>query len=1094
MKKLFLLLVTVLSLSVCASAQMRTVVGTVLEEGGENEPIVGASVTPAGSKLGVVTDFNGEFRLQVAANVKNITVSSVGYTSKTVAITSGHMTITLSSSSTVLDEVMVVAYGREKKSEYTGSASVVKADQLQDALVSNVTNALSGKMAGVQTMSSNGAPGQGSSVLIRGVGSINGSTAPLYVVDGFPYEGSINDIASSDIESITVLKDAASTALYGARGANGVIMITTKRGKAGEAQVTFDARWGGNSRALSNYDVITDPGEYFETLYRSFYTTRYMDSEQGGDVLAAHRYANSSIWGALGQRTYSVPDGQDLIGLNGKFNPNATPGYSDGNYYYTPDNWADETFRTGLRQDYSLSVRGGVDRFTYYLSANYLGDEGILEGSHFKRLSTRAAVEYQAKDWLKIGTQLNYIYKNTGYPDSQTSASSNSSANAFAVVNELAPVFPIYVRDAQGRVMYNEYYGKPLYDFGLPTDYGYGRLATRSSGAWATANPAGALAYDKREFISDVFNGKWYAILTPLKGLTVSGTAELYLVNQKFNELNNSLYGQLASFGGRVQQQMSRTSTVSLQGLVDYTRTFGEHTVGVMAAVESQDYRTEYVSASGQNLYQPDVDVVNNSIDNLLGSGARAALGHRSVLARLKYNFANRYYLQASWRRDGSSAFAKDHRWGSFWSVSAGWDINREAFMAEAKDVVDLLKFKASFGQNGNDNIYDSTLLQAYQDYYTMRGSDGVFSDSELAYKGNPDITWEKSNNFNVGFDFSFWKGKLAGTLEYYSRQTSDMLMYLPVNPSLGYSSYPKNVGSMRNNGFELELNYNVFKNKNIDVSVFANATLPSNKVLDIEDALKNNNGQWEYSSTRIIEEGKSLYNMWLVHYAGVDENGVALYTARRNVKDENGNDIQIGTGYLGEPIYQTEEYTTTDYSKARSTNRKETGNIMPKVYGGFGLDAKAYGFDLSVQFAYQAGGKIFDSTYQGFMDPGTSSYLGRTWHKDIAKAWSPTNTNTDVPRMANEGLASQYANATSDRFLISSNYLSLNNITLGYTFPKAWTSKLGLGELRIYGAAENVALWSKRKGLDPRQGFLSSNNSTYSPIRTVSGGLRVSF
>ena len=643
-------------------------------------------------------------------------------------------------------------------------------------------------------------------------------------------------------------------------------------------------------------------------------------------------------------------------------------------------------------------------------------------------------------------------------------------------------------------VMLKADYGKPLYDFGLPTDYGYGRLATRSSGAWATANPAGALAYDKREFISDVFNGKWYAILTPLKGLTVSGTAELYLVNQKFNELNNSLYGQLASFGGRVQQQMSRTSTVSLQGLVDYTRTFGEHTVGVMAAVESQDYRTEYVSASGQNLYQPDVDVVNNSIDNLLGSGARAALGHRSVLARLKYNFANRYYLQASWRRDGSSAFAKDHRWGSFWSVSAGWDINREAFMAEAKDVVDLLKFKASFGQNGNDNIYDSTLLQAYQDYYTMRGSDGVFSDSELAYKGNPDITWEKSNNFNVGFDFSFWKGKLAGTLEYYSRQTSDMLMYLPVNPSLGYSSYPKNVGSMRNNGFELELNYNVFKNKNIDVSVFANATLPSNKVLDIEDALKNNNGQWEYSSTRIIEEGKSLYNMWLVHYAGVDENGVALYTARRNVKDENGNDIQIGTGYLGEPIYQTEEYTTTDYSKARSTNRKETGNIMPKVYGGFGLDAKAYGFDLSVQFAYQAGGKIFDSTYQGFMDPGTSSYLGRTWHKDIAKAWSPTNTNTDVPRMANEGLASQYANATSDRFLISSNYLSLNNITLGYTFPKAWTSKLGLGELRIYGAAENVALWSKRKGLDPRQGFLSSNNSTYSPIRTVSGGLRVSF
>lgn len=1096
MKKLFLLLVTVLSLSVCASAQMRTVVGTVLEEGGE-EPIIGASVTPAGSNLGVVTDATGEFRLQVAANVKNITVSSIGYTSKTVAITSGHMTIHLSSSSTVLDEMVVVAYGREKKSEYTGSASVVKADKLQDALVSNVTNALSGKMAGVQTMSSNGQPGVGSSVLIRGVGSINGSTAPLYVVDGFPYDGSISDIASGDIESITVLKDAASTALYGARGANGVIMITTKKGKEGAAQITFDARWGGNSRALSNYDVITDPGEYFETLYRSFYTTRYMDSNLGGDVLAAHRYANNSIWGALGQRTYSVPVGQDLIGLNGKFNPNATPGYNDGRYYYTPDNWADETFRTGLRQDYSLSIRGGQGRFTYYVSGSYLSDEGILEGSHFKRLSTRSSVEYQAKDWMKLGTQLNYIYTNSGYPSSQTSSSYNSSANAFAVVNQLAPIFPIYVRDAEGRVMYNDYYGKPLYDFGLPTDYGYGRLTARSSGAWSTANPAGSLAYDKREFVSDIFDAKWYAILTPLKGLTISGSVGYYLDNTKFNELDNSLYGQLASFGGRVEQQMSRNSTVSLQGLVDYTRTFAEkHTVGVMAAVESQDYRTEYVGAEGQNLYLPDADVVNNTIDNKLGEGSRASLGHRSVLARLKYNYANRYYLQASWRRDGSSAFVKDHRWGSFWSVSGGWDLNNEAFMAGAKGVIDLLKIKASFGQNGNDRIYNTTLYQAYQDYYSMTGSNGVFSDSELAYKGNPDITWEKSNNFNVGVDFSLWKGKLAGTFEYYSRQTSDMLMNLPVNPSLGYTTFPKNVGSMRNSGFEIELNYNVFTNKSkgIEVNVFANATMPQNKVIEIAEGLKNNNGQWEYSTTRVIEEGKSMYNMWLVHYAGVDENGVALYTARRNVKDANGNDIQIGTGYLGEPIYQTEEYETTDFSTARNTNRKETGNIMPKVYGGFGADVKAYGVDFSIQFAYQAGGKIFDSSYQSFMDPGATSYLGRTWHKDIAKAWSPTNTATDVPRMANEGLASQYANATSDRFLISSNYLSLNNITLGYTFPQAWTKKLGLSELRIYGAAENVALWSKRKGLDPRQGFLSSRNATYSPIRSISGGLRVSF
>jgi TonB-linked SusC/RagA family outer membrane protein len=585
-------------------------------------------------------------------------------------------------------------------------------------------------------------------------------------------------------------------------------------------------------------------------------------------------------------------------------------------------------------------------------------------------------------------------------------------------------------------------------------------------------------------------------------------------------------------------QSLSRERTLNLQGLVTYQRTFNDvHNAEIMVGVESQDYEYEGLSASGKNLYNPSNWTVSNTIDQRYGSGSQASLAHRSGLARLKYNYDNKYFFMGSFRRDGSSAFAPSHRWGSFWSASAAWDIKKENFLRDV-DAVDLLKFKASFGQNGNDRIYDSTLYIAYQDFYSVTGSDGVFSDSEMAYKGNPDITWEKSNNFNIGFDFSFFRGKLDGTLEYYSRQTSDMLMNLSVAPSLGYSSIPANVGSMRNYGVELDLNWHAIQSKNVNLDVFANATFGKNKIISLSETLLNNDGSWEYSSSRLMTPGKSMYNLWIVDYAGVDENGQALYTALRDKQyteipagadasqytaqtDANGEVYYTHwTGaykqnykgeYLnsdGQPlsaeelnnldkygvkVNETEEYATTDWSTARTTNRK-VHNTLPKVYGGFGFNLEVYGFDFSASFAYQLGGKIYDSAYASYMDPGSTSYLGKTWHKDILNAWTPDNTNTDVPRMANSGDAATYATATSTRFMTSSNYLSLNNVTLGYTLPASITRALRLGSVRVYGAAENVALWSARKGLDPRQGFISSNNATYSPIRSISGGVKVSF
>ena len=1093
MKKLFLLLLAVLAMAVCASAQTRTVTGTVVDATND-DPLVGVSVS-VGHGQGVVTDIDGNFTIQVAANAKTLSFSYIGFTSQNVAIGNGKLLVKLQPTTSSLDELIVVSYGTVKRSEYTGSAGVVAADQLENAQVSNVTKALSGKMAGVQTVSSNGQPGTAASVYIRGTGSINASTQPLYVVDGMPYDGDISNIPANDIEQLTVMKDAASTALYGARGANGVILITTKRGGEGNAKVTLDASWGSNGRALPTYDIVKAPGQYLELLYRSLYMQQLAG---GASAAAANAYANNNLWlGAM--QTMSVPSGESFIGMDGKLNPNATLGYSDGNYYYTPDDWIDNTFRTGMRQDYSMTITGGTEKLNYYFGASFLDDTGLLEGSHFKRFSSRVNVDYQAKPWLKVGTSTNYVYTNSGYPSAQTASSDNNTSNAFAVAYQIAPIYPIFVRDANGNFLYDKSTGRHIYDYGMGQNFdNLGNMMQRPSGAWATANPASSMLYDTREFKSDVLDTKWYAILTPVKGLTISGTAGYYVDNTRFHELNSSLYGQLAATGGMATQQAQHMSTLNLQGLVSYNHTFNDlHNFDIMVGVESQDYRTEYVNAEGSNLYDPTSWAVSNTIDGWTISGQTYSLAHRSVFGRLKYNFNDRYYATASVRSDASSRFHPDHRWGTFWSASFGWDINKEKFLHDAT-WIDILKFKASFGQNGNDNL-GSTVIN-YMDLYSVSGANSVWSDSQLAYKGNPDITWEKSNNFNVGFDFSFWKGKLSGSAEYYLRQTSDMLFNLPVAPSLGYTSIPKNVGSMRNSGFEISLNYRAVDTKDITLEVFANATFQKNKVISLDSSILNAEGSWERSSMQLVTPGKSLYTFWLVEYAGVDENGVAQYWARRNMLDDKGNPVvdhyipATGDDKEPTPVYKTEEYLTTDWTTARTTNRKQTRDYLPDVYGGFGVNMQFYGFDLAVGLSYQLGGRLYDYGYLSYMNPGITNSLGKTWHKDMLNSWTPDNTNTDIPRMGNSGEFVENATSASTRWLVSSNYLSLNNITFGYTFPSKWTDKLGLNNLRLYFAAENVALLTARRGLDPRQSFSSSNNATYSPIRTFTGGVRVSF
>ena len=470
--------------------------------------------------------------------------------------------VVLKSDAEVLDEVVVTAYGTATKGTFTGSASVMKADKIEKRQVSNITNALAGAVAGVQIQSSNGQPGEDAKVRIRGVGSINAGTEPLYVVDGMPFDGDLSSLNTQDIESMTVLKDAASTALYGARGANGIIMITTKKGASGKARVNFDAKWGANSRAVTNYDVIDSPNQYMELAYQSLKNAGLYNL--GYDDAAAHAYANSTIFknasGGVGYQVYTLPEGEGMFTTDGRVNPNAKLGYSDGTYYYTPDDWEKEMFKNKLRQEYNLSVSGGNDRATFYFSLGYLDDQGVIDGSGFKRYSGRLNGDYKVNDWLKVGANVAYNFTNSRYPGEQQNTA--SSGNAFYIANFAAPIYPLYVRDANGNIMTNN--GRKVYD------YGDGQSTNQSRSFMSISNPAGDLIYNKTEYLMDIINANWYAQITPIKGLTLTARYGLHIDNTRYNDLGNAYMGQTASYGGTATQEHMRTFGFDQQYVANY--------------------------------------------------------------------------------------------------------------------------------------------------------------------------------------------------------------------------------------------------------------------------------------------------------------------------------------------------------------------------------------------------------------------------------------------------------------------------------------------------------------------------------------------
>ena len=1081
--RLTVAVIAMLVMSVCAYAQNLTVTGVVTDSStGLGVPFAGVLIK--GTTSGTVTDADGIYSITVPSDGV-LVISSIGYRDAEVSVAGQDKhDVILHPDTETIEETIVVAFGTATKESFTGSATVVKSSDIAKTQSSDVTRALEGVVAGVQMTTSSGSLGQSPSIMVRGISSMSAGTAPLYVVDGIPYSGDMNNINPADIESMTVLKDAASNALYGARGANGVIMITTKKAKRGDAVINVDAKWGLNTKALKDYDVITDPGQYYEVYYaglRNYYerpdavkdTDGNLNYTPGLTASEAHVKALQTMYGAtnaggLGYIVYDVPAGQSLIGRNGKLNPNAALGrvvtYNDELYTIRPDNWIDEAYRNSLRQEYNVSISGSGDKISVLASFGYLNNKGIIDGSDMYRYTARLRADYQAKNWLKIGGNLSYTNYNWNNGNSDE-GSTGSTGNIFAIATGIAPIYPIYIRDGKGNIKTDKY-GLLMYD------YGDGENGGLSRPYLGTSNALQAATLDKNNAEGNAFNGTGYAEVKFLQDFTFTFNAGFGVDETRSTTIMNKYYGMATSVGGMISKGHSRSFYMNLQQLLNWKKSFGVHNVTVLLGHENYNSKSYGLSAAKSQMFSMENDELNGAVvDNKSAGSSFGEYNNEGYFIRAQYDFCNRIFGSVSFRRDASSRFHPDHRWGNFWSLGGGWILNQESWFPKLA-WIDMLKLKASVGSQGNDNIGN----YLYTDTFTLSNNQDSPAIS-FGVKGNKEITWETNTNLNAGIDFDLLRGRISGSVEYFYRKTSDMLFWFTTPVSLGYSGYYDNIGDMRNSGIEFSTNIGIYRNDNINWNFYVNLTHYTNKItmLPSDKKTKTVEGYEGYANgTRFIGEGLPLNTFYIPKYAGVDaQTGRSMWY--KDVLDKDDN-------VIGREI-------TTDYAEA---TQYLCGAPTPALYGGFGTSVDFYGFDFSASFTYSIGGLSYDSGYAGFMTSPTSRSVGTNFHKDVLKGWTPENKDSQIPRFQFED---QYSSSDSDRFLTNASYLNFQNAQLGYTLPERITQRMHINRLRIYVACDNIIYWSCRQGFDPRFSFSGTTNSAVnSPVRTVSGGINLTF
>lgn len=1082
MRKLFLFLMAVIACTWSVSAQNRTISGTVLDAE-TNEALIGVTVMPQGGGQGTATDFDGKFTLKVPANVKKAVFSYVGYANQTVELKNG-MTILLASESKVLEDLVVVAYGTQTKEALTGSVAVVGAEEIEDRPVTSATAALEGNAPGVQVNNTVGQPGTDPTIRIRGFNSVNGSNAPIYIVDGMPYGGSISSINPADIESMTVLKDAASAALYGAKGANGVVLITTKRAKkVGKIDVTLSVREGMYTRGIPEYDRL-GANQWMESMFQGAVNDVITKGVYPNTADAYDYVRRNFITAYAKNNIYGVADDQ-LFDANGKLIPESPlAGYTDLD-------WWDAVSQTGFRQEYNISAAAASDKYNVFASIGYLKENGYLLKTDFERFSGRINAEFKPTTYFSFGVNLNASTQDSEVGQfSSASAASNPFLTMFT-----APIYPYYAHNADGTIKTED--GEPVWN---------------TAGYLSNRNVAYELRKNFSSFKNNVIEGTLYgtAHLPYNFNLTVRGNMSRQKTD--YTDYMNAVIGDAAPYGS-VTKEFDNIEYHTFMQTLDWSHRYGkdgEHYVDVLLDHENYAARTEYSYVVNQAQDQEGRYGLSNFAQNMATQGGIAGEDRtESYLGRVRYNYDEKYFGEFSFRRDGSSRFHKDHRWGNFWSLGASWVITKEKFMQNLT-WLNYLKLRAAYGSVGNN---------ASAGTYAYWATYGVQNYTNLIYYyraslAADDIHWESTKTFDIALEGALFNNRLNFSVGYFDKRNADLLFAVTLPKSAGSiiwsganQSVTNNIGTMSNRGWEISIGGDIISTRDFNWSASIDATFLDNKIVSLPGGEDIPIFPYMYS------EGHSVYEFYTYQWAGVDQlTGQSLYTMNPNHKDYETVNAEGETVFNealwnqtveearanGKLVEYNGKYYTTDTSYA---NREWAGSALPTVYGSFGTNLSWKGLNLGLLFTYSIGGQTMDGNYASLM---SASGAGSALHVDALKAWTAapegmTETSANridpngVPQMNFENSMSNNTSSTS-RWLTDASYLVFKNLIVSYDLPQKWVRPLQLQNLNIAFSADNLFTVTARKGLNPQQSFSGGQSATFTTPRVFSFQLTAKF
>lgn len=1079
--------------------QGRSISGKVVDSE-SGTPLVGASVEVVNAQTGTSTDENGNFTVTLPEGFTRLKIENTSYETQEVVARDGIVVRLVAMSETLTEVDVEVAMGTKKGKGYVGSAAMVSGETIEKRNPSDVTKALSGEVAGLQVVTSTGQPGTTSTVRLRGAGSLNASSGVLYVVDGIPYGNEISAIDPSDIVSTTVLKDATATSMYGARGADGVILITTKRGTAGaEGKIEVDFSVGTNFRYLPMHEVITNPEEYMELSWLGLYNfTRAIAPQAWSNAQVGNYVNNYFLWDPeLGMPVqYNLWNTNNIINpLTGKFNENVSRKYE-------PESWYDHMFHTGIRTGIGVKLSGGADKTTYYTSVNFLNDEGYYIQSDFKRLTALTNLDYAPKKWLTANFKMQYAYSTMN----NVGQSSSAANNGFYFVNAIPPIYPVFQHTADGSLVEDKYLGGNAYDYGQYIGYARPFLPG--------INPAGALQLDKSFSNAHNLAVSSFLKFEFVKDLVFTITNGYNLYMGSLSTVMNMFYGDGENVG-RISYSNVTALDFNTRQQLTYKKTFANvHNFDIMLGHDFRNQETKRVSGQKSEMLKPNDINLSNAIKMVALEGSHADYRSESYLGELRYNFEEKYFAILNGSIYGSSYFAPGHRYGTFASAGASWNIHRELFMSDIKKWISNLKVKASFGTSGNDNIGNYNYLNMYA--LTNFGGLPAVLWSSIA---EPSLTWETTYKFNTGIEFEIKKGLLYGELEFYTNTTVNNLDTRTIASSIGYSSIPINDGVYRNYGIEFMLRAHVIKSKNFDLNLRLTGARHNGIFVELPKELVNGklvemvmNGNYGkgmslgsiYTRTFLGVNPENGWSVWRKYYdANTGKEDPILepyrYTNDRTV-DENGNVV------LKYPKANLVPTVTSD-SREAAYEYADGKLRYPDLYGGFGIDFSTYGFDVSLAFDYIIGGYAYDAIYNALM--GDGAFGTNNYHVDMLKTWSPFqsaehNQSTQVPilyagqgvsRSATEVYYADFSNAASTRFLISNTGLRLGSVRVAYNFPKKMLERISLNNLSLWVSGDNLMVLSARKGYNPFTFLNGGNNySQYAPLTSVMGGIKFSF